>query len=87
MESMAVRLDQLLENNRKDIHKYLCPKCDYVLRDAVQQMSCGHWLCKCCAEELSLSESPQCPLQDCKELWNIEEQPTVRINYKQGRIK
>lgn len=72
---MAVACEQVPE----DVKKFLCSNCNFLLRDAVQQMSCGHWLCECCAKELSLSERPQCPLQDCLELWNTEEQPAVSL--------
>ncbi len=37
---------------------YLCPKCDLLLRDAVQP-SCGHWLCQTCAEELFQSATEE----------------------------
>ena len=30
--------------------RYLCPKCEHLLRDAVQP-TCGHWLCQSCADE------------------------------------
>lgn len=38
-------------NDNRDLVKYLCPKCNKILRDAVQT-SCGHWLCHSCAEEI-----------------------------------
>ena len=41
----------LVENNTMALDKYICPKCDNILTDAVQT-SCGHWLCHGCAEQL-----------------------------------
>ena len=41
----------LLSVNKEQIEKYICPKCDSILWEAVQT-SCGHWLCNECAEEL-----------------------------------
>ena len=41
----------LRENNKEQVEKYVCPKCDSILWEAVQT-SCGHWLCSGCAEEL-----------------------------------
>lgn len=42
---------RLSENNKEQVDKYVCPKCDSILWEAVQT-SCGHWLCNGCAEEL-----------------------------------
>ena len=63
-------LTHLLENNRTELRNYVCPRCDLLLRDAVQQMCCGHWMCECCAKELSRERLPRCPLKDCQELWS-----------------
>ena len=41
----------LRENYKEHVDKYICPKCDSILWEAVQT-SCGHWLCNGCAEEL-----------------------------------
>ena len=40
-----------IDNNKEQVDKYQCPKCENILRDAVQT-SCGHWLCQGCAEEM-----------------------------------
>ena len=42
---------EFADNNKDLLEKYQCPKCHYILRDAVQT-SCGHWLCQGCAEEM-----------------------------------
>lgn len=80
--AIPVLQEQLFENNRKEFEKYLCPNCNYLLRDPVQQMCCGHWLCECCAKELAEKISPRCPREDCEGLWNNEEQPPVRGLFK-----
>ena len=76
---MEIRLEQLSENNRNDLEKYQCPRCDHLLRDPVQQMCCGHWLCECCAKELAEAVSPCCPRIDCMEPWNKKEEPAVCV--------
>ena len=50
-ESVKISTDLLAENNKDSWKKYVCPKCDGILQDAVQS-SCGHWLCASCAEEI-----------------------------------
>ena len=47
----SVNSSVFIDNNREELEKYQCPKCQYILRDAVQT-SCGHWLCQGCAEEM-----------------------------------
>ena len=79
LHEMAIRWEQIFENNRKDLEKFQCPRCDYLLRDPVQQMSCGHWLCECCAKELDEAVSPRCPRLECQEPWNKDEEPAVRV--------
>lgn len=74
---MAVQFSQLSENNRKELEKFVCRHCDYLLRDPVQQMCCGHWLCECCAKELGKKVSPCCPQVECQEPWNMKEEPPV----------
>lgn len=51
MTRVLIKSDLLTENNKDILEKYVCPKCDGILRDAVQT-SCGHWLCNYCAEEI-----------------------------------
>ena len=50
---IAIPLDSFIfiDDNKEHLEKYQCPKCQYILRDAVQT-SCGHWLCQGCAEEM-----------------------------------
>ena len=47
----SVDFSIFIDNNKTQLEKYQCPKCQYILRDAVQT-SCGHWLCQGCAEEM-----------------------------------
>ena len=49
--STLINSSVFIDNNREELEKYQCPKCQYILRDAVQT-SCGHWLCQGCAEEM-----------------------------------
>ena len=53
MSAAEVAFDSLIftDNNKEQLEKYQCPKCHYILRDAVQT-SCGHWLCQGCAEDI-----------------------------------
>ena len=80
----APRLNpSLLVEKKEQLDKYVCPKCDSILWEAVQT-SCGHWLCNGCAEELfdkkyvpiilqfeieldNREETPICPRPDCNE--------------------
>ena len=51
------------------LNRFLCPKCNLLLKDPVQP-SCGHRLCKSCAEEIVQNEhaTPRCP--DCEEAFD-----------------
>ncbi|XP_019852883.1 PREDICTED: TNF receptor-associated factor 6-like [Amphimedon queenslandica] len=46
-----IKSNLLLLNDDRRILDYVCPKCDNILGDPAKT-SCGHWLCKGCAEEL-----------------------------------
>ena len=47
--------------------RYRCPKCDSLLREAVQ-LACGDRLCKSCADEvIAQHASPVCPKAHCGE--------------------
>ena len=48
-------------------NKYQCPLCKWLLKDAVQ-ISCGHWLCLECAQEVFNQRTPHCPKDDCAEV-------------------
>ena len=39
------------DNNHEQRERYKCPKCTYLLKDAVQ-VSCGHWMCQECAKDI-----------------------------------
>ena len=86
----APRLNpSLLVEKKERLDKYVCPKCDSILWEAVQT-SCGHWLCNRCAEELfdkkyvpvilqfeieldNREETPICPRPDCNEELTTED--------------
>ncbi|XP_019860774.1 PREDICTED: TNF receptor-associated factor 3-like [Amphimedon queenslandica] len=74
MSRVLIKSDLLTENNKDNIEKYVCPKCDGILRDAVQT-SCGHWLCNDCAEEIfdKKETTPCCPRTECGEELTTEE--------------
>ncbi|XP_019852876.1 PREDICTED: TNF receptor-associated factor 3-like isoform X1 [Amphimedon queenslandica] len=75
MSRVLMKSDLLTENNKDILEKYVCPKCDGILRDAVQT-SCGHWLCHGCAEEIfdkKETATPYCPRTDCGEELTTEE--------------
>ena len=40
-----------IDNNTEQRERYRCPKCRYLLKDAVQ-VSCGHWMCQQCAKDI-----------------------------------
>ena len=39
------------DSNCEQRERYRCPNCYYLLKDAVQ-VSCGHWMCLECAEDI-----------------------------------
>ena len=55
---------RLLKNkNCLDLDRYVCSKCELLLKDPVLPC-CGHRLCKSCAD--GLPAPAKCPRQDCK---------------------
>ena len=50
----AIPLDSCIfrENDKEILSCLQCSKCEYILRDAVQLLVCGHRLCRECAEKL-----------------------------------
>ncbi|XP_078502168.1 TNF receptor-associated factor 2-like [Lissotriton helveticus] len=50
----------LLERHSYD-RKYLCTKCELLLRDPVQNINCGHRFCLCCYQLLVRKGNLQCP--------------------------
>ena len=75
---LKVDVSHLLESNPTEVQKYVCPRCDYLLRDAVL-MFCGHWICECCAKELFQDSSPRCPREDCQKLWTDDGEVPVSV--------
>ena len=68
--------------NFKDINafnRYRCPECDLFLKEPVQ-FSCGHRICRSCAEEIITKHvSPLCPQADCGE--PVNEEDGARVSY------
>ena len=55
------------------LKRYLCPSCELLLKDPVQP-TCGHRLCKSCAEDILKGENrPTCPQPACGEEFDDED--------------
>ena len=53
--------------------RYICSKCKLLLKDPVQ-FSCGHRICKSCADEILAKDFlPRCPKDDCGEVVEVED--------------
>ena len=63
MPGYSVPLRLLKDKNRLDLDRYVCSKCELLLKDPVFPR-CGHRLCKSCAG--GLPAPAKCPRQDCK---------------------
>ena len=48
---LSVASDIFTDKNLEQRERYKCPKCGYLLKDAVQ-VSCGHWMCQECAKDI-----------------------------------
>ena len=76
-------LSQIFKN-RADFDRYSCSKGGHLLVEPVQ-LSCGHRLCRACADELIASEVKSattrvtCPAQDCNE--EIDDEDGAYVNY------
>ena len=64
MPGYSVPLRLLKVKNRLDLDRYVCSKCELLLKDPVLPR-CGHRLCKSCAD--GLPAPAKCPRQDCKQ--------------------
>ena len=62
--------------NCLDLNRYLCSKCELLLKDPVLPC-CGHRLCKSCAD--GLPAPAKCPRQDCKKYFVQENGETVSL--------
>ena len=61
------------------LNRYLCSKCHSLLKDPVQP-SCGHRMCRSCADDILESEAqPRCPVVDCEE--SFDEEDGVYVSY------
>ena len=71
----------LLFKNQEALKRLRCSSCLNLLNDPVQP-SCGHRLCKSCADE-TIKEfyPPYCPHKDCREEFTIEDGVYVSLNY------
>ena len=58
---------------KETLARFLCPSCRCLLQDPIQP-SCGHRLCKPCADTIIDNECPPCcPLEDCQEEFTTED--------------
>ncbi len=70
--------DLSIFKDKETLARFLCPSCRHLLRDPVQP-SCGHRLCKPCADTIIDNEYPPCcPLKDCQEEFTTEDGAHVR---------
>lgn len=66
-------IDMVNFKDNDAFNRYRCPECNLLLKEAVQ-LSCGHRLCRSCAEARTAEYSPQlCPVADCKEPIDAED--------------
>ena len=74
-----IELDSSLFIDKKAYERLKCPHCEQLLNNPVQP-SCGHRLCRTCADEILRSESspPRCPLDECQEEFSLEDGEPVR---------
>ena len=68
--------------DRKIFEKYSCPACDLLLRDPVQP-SCGHLLCKTCADKILERHPAVCPAAQCGDGYIKEQGVWVSRSYPQ----
>ena len=65
--SMArIKIPQKIFKDCENISQFSCSECRLLLEDPVQ-LSCGHRLCKCCADELVSNVTLKCPESECNE--------------------
>lgn len=76
--SRTVSLPRKNFKDGESLDRYSCVKCNLLLQDPVQ-LSCGHRVCKICADELISETTPQCP--ECGEEVSEEDGVKVDINY------
>ena len=62
--------------SKEDVDRFYCPRCKSVLQEPVQ-ITCGHRMCKSCADELLATEKvPTCV--ECNE--EIVEEDGAKVN-------
>ena len=65
--SLSVMSNQLMFKDWTALQKYGCFQCKDILQNGVQ-LTCGHRLCKSCADTINSScQPPRCPHEDCHE--------------------
>ena len=76
---MALVLDSSTFTDKDAYERLKCPRCKLLLNDPVQP-SCGHRLCRTCADEIINTgpSPPSCPLEDCQEEFELEDGEPVR---------
>lgn len=73
------KLNKTLFKDQVALQRLLCPLCGLLLRDPVQP-TCGHRLCKSCAEDIISGENhPTCPQQACGEEFSDEDGAFVSV--------
>ena len=74
----TMKVTQKVFKDKESLQRLSCSECCSVLDNPVQ-ITCGHRLCKACADVLiAAGTSPRCP--ECKE--EIEEEDGVKVNKK-----
>lgn len=72
-------LSRELFKDQEALKRLLCPYCDKLLCDPVQP-TCGHRLCRSCAEEIiAKDDPPMCPLSNCGEEFSDEDGAYVSL--------
>ena len=78
--SRPVGVPKKIFKDEENLGQYSCVKCNLLLQDPVQ-LSCGHRVCKICADELisNVDETtPQCP--ECGD--EISDEDGMKVNLK-----
>ena len=71
------KIPRKIFKDSESVSQFSCSECRLLLEDPVQ-LSCGHRLCKCCADELVSNETtPKCPAAECNE--EIVEEDGVKV--------
>ena len=79
MALSKIALDSSSFTDKNAYERLKCPHCKRLLNNPVQP-SCGHRLCQVCADDIINSgpSPPRCPLEDCREEFELEDGEPVR---------